>query len=339
MPASPPRLTNTGLVAGRQYALGVPVDPLDAAGALVWRMEQGRLEVLVVHRPRYNDWSWPKGKAKPGEALAVCAWREVYEETGRQVILGRPLPGVTYPLRSGRLKKVRYWAGRVATDDDAPAVLARPPVAIASPREIDRIEWLSVERAMRRLTQPSDRLPLVKLLKHFHKGTLETRAIVVLRHAQAVPRAKWSKGEASRPLTARGRAAARAALTGVAAYGPLQVITSPWARCLTTVRPYARRARLPAKTDRWLTEADAARRPERAEHLMDRILAGRDSTVVCSHRPVLPLLLGRLASQVRPKALAKLKAAPLRPGEAVVIHQVARGHRRGRIAAIERLGP
>jgi len=329
----------TVAVGYSQPSLRIDAPPLAAAGALVWRVVQGQLEVLLVHRPRYNDWSWPKGKAKPKEDLVACAWREVYEETGRQVIIGRPLPGVSYPLRSGRIKQVTYWAARLATDDDVPTVLARPPVAIASPREIDRVEWLSADRAMRRLTQPSDRLPLVKLIKHFQKGTLDTQVMVVWRHAQAMPRAGWSKGESTRPLTAAGRAAARAARPALAAYGPLQVITSPWARCLATVRPYARWARLPIKTDRWLTEADSARRPQRAERLIDRLLAGRAATVVCSHRPVLPLLLERLLAQARPKTAAKLGTAPLRPGEAVVFHQVLNGHRHGRIVALERLGP
>ncbi|MCL1898276.1 MAG: NUDIX hydrolase [Micrococcales bacterium] len=310
--------------------------PLAAAGALVWRVVDGQLEVLLVHRPRYNDWSWPKGKLEPGENVLTCVTREVMEETGRQVIVGRPLPPVTYPLKSGRLKQVRYWAARLVTDDAVSAVLARSPVTICSPREVDRTAWLSAEQAMRRLTQPGDRMPLLKLMRYFQKGTLETRAVVVLRHAQAVPRGQWPKDEAGRPLTDKGRVLARAAVSPLAAFGLTQVITSPWKRCKATVAPFARQARLPLGTSRWLTEASAARRPERAAHLMSQVLGGGGTVLVCSHRPVLPLLLDRVLAAGGSKLAAKLADQPLRVGEAAVAHVLVNGQRRGRVVALER---
>jgi len=83
-----------------------------AAGALVWRERRGRLEVLLVHRPRYDDWSFPKGKVEPGESVRTCAVREVAEETGARIALGQPLETIRYKLSDGRRKR---RAGRASS--------------------------------------------------------------------------------------------------------------------------------------------------------------------------------------------------------------------------------
>lgn len=82
---------------------------LQAAGALVWRERGRKLQVLLVHRPRYNDWSWPKGKPESGEPLVATAVREVSEETGKRIVLGQPLGCVRYRV-GGRPKETHYWA-------------------------------------------------------------------------------------------------------------------------------------------------------------------------------------------------------------------------------------
>ena len=96
--------------ASTQAMAGAPATPgpitVTAAGALCWRVRNHKLQVLLIHRPRYKDWSWPKGKLDPGETLPECAVREVEEETGARVELGRPLPTVTYVLPDGRTKHV-----------------------------------------------------------------------------------------------------------------------------------------------------------------------------------------------------------------------------------------
>ncbi|MDR1799598.1 MAG: NUDIX domain-containing protein [Bifidobacteriaceae bacterium] len=312
---------------------------LDAAGAVVWRLNGHSLEVLLVHRPRYDDWSWPKGKLKAGEDLVTCAWREVLEETGRQVVIGRPLPAVSYLVGPGRLKTVHYWAARLAADDDNPALCARPAVAIASRREIDRARWFPVQDAFRQLTMASDRPPLMKLVKYWRKQTLDTRAVVVMRHAQALERAKWPKGEATRPLTPGGRKLARRASPALAALGIRQVIASPWLRCRASVRCFARRARLAVNTSRWLTEDGAAARPARAARLMERIMSGGPPVVVCSHRPGLPTVVAVVLARGGKKVTVALGGTPLRPGEMAVAQVVVRGRRRGRVVSLERLLP
>lgn len=114
-------------------------ETVKAAGALVWRENGKHLEVLLVHRPRYDDWSIPKGKVEPCESVRTCAVREVAEETGVQVVLGQPLSRVHYKIADGSRKEVHYWAARVAPEASA-AVAARCAVKPASAKEIDAVE-------------------------------------------------------------------------------------------------------------------------------------------------------------------------------------------------------
>ena len=111
-----------------------------AAGALVWREKSGDLQVLLVHRPRYDDWSFPKGKLESGESLCACAVREVAEETGVQVRLEQPLGTTGYRLDDGTRKEVRYWAAR-ELDRGSPALAARGRIPRASRSEIDGVRW------------------------------------------------------------------------------------------------------------------------------------------------------------------------------------------------------
>jgi len=115
-----------------------------AAGGVVVRETGGGIEVLVVHRPRYDDWTFPKGKAGPGESDEACALREVEEETGLRCELDRELPSTTYADAHGRPKHVRYWLMR--------------PVAgeLRFLHEIDDAEWMSLEDAARRLSYGRD---------------------------------------------------------------------------------------------------------------------------------------------------------------------------------------
>jgi 8-oxo-dGTP pyrophosphatase MutT (NUDIX family) len=118
--------------------------PVEAAGGIVWRRRKGVVEVLLVHRPKYDDWSFPKGKREAGEALSECALREVEEETGLRCSLGAELLGTSYLDRHGRAKTVRYWAMQVESGDFTPN------------REVDATSWLASERAARRLSYAHD---------------------------------------------------------------------------------------------------------------------------------------------------------------------------------------
>lgn len=298
----------------------VPV--VEAAGALVWRVRQGRLQVVLVHRPRYKDWSWPKGKLEPGEHVTTAAVREVEEEAGLEIVLGRPLPGLEYPLSDGRRKRVHYWSAQVAGRPDRPAVHARPPAEHASADEIDRVRWVDADVARRRLTREDDRIPLDALVKEHARGRLDTRALLVVRHGRARSRASWGREEATRPLTDAGRRQAGALVPVLSAFGAAEVVTSPWARCRSTVGPYAAAAGLTPAEDEPLTEAQHEQSPEKTADLVAALLRSATDVALCTHRPVLPTVLGVVSAHARTRAAAALPAEDpyLRPGQVLVCH-------------------
>ncbi|MFD9863997.1 NUDIX hydrolase [Streptomyces alboflavus] len=134
-----------------------PPDLIRAAGCVLWRRAAvpGGLEVCVVHRPKYDDWSHPKGKLKPGESPLAGAVREVGEETGHDCVPGPPLPTVHYRT-GGRPKVVHYWAAEATEGHFTPN------------REVDRLRWLPPAEARDRLTQIRDRELLDALLTTLH---------------------------------------------------------------------------------------------------------------------------------------------------------------------------
>ncbi|MDX3239788.1 NUDIX hydrolase [Streptomyces sp. ME03-5709C] len=133
---------------------GAAGPPILAAGAVVWRRSpvDGGLEIALIHRPKYDDWSLPKGKLKRGEAALDGALREVREETGLDCVPGRVLPSTAYPVE-GRTKIVRYWAAEAREGSFAPN------------REVDRMVWLPPAASRNRLTHERDRAVLDAFLR------------------------------------------------------------------------------------------------------------------------------------------------------------------------------
>ncbi|GLY13412.1 ADP-ribose pyrophosphatase [Kineosporia sp. NBRC 101677] len=312
-----------------------------SAGALCWRLREDAdgpedldLEVLLVRSARWGDWSWPKGKIKPGETLPECAVREVQEETGVRPLLGRPLPSVGYVLPDGRDKTVTYWAAQALFTTSRSA----------QPEEIADAVWLPVQEARVLLTRPSDLPPLEALMAHARAGELDTRALVVLRHAKARSRAHWPGTEGDRPLTSVGRSQANALPGLIAVWAVDHVLTSPWARCMMTLLPYLRE-RSPAADPYQgvevlplLSEQGLRNHPERVPELFHSLLTERaGSWLVCTHRPVLESVMGALAKACTPAALESLPAANpwLGTGEALIAHIAGAGQ----IVAVERFRP
>lgn len=295
---------------------------VQAAGALVWRVRQHRLQVALVHRPRYKDWSWPKGKLDPGEATVTAAWREVAEEIGHDVVLGVPLPPLSYKLPDGRTKRVRLWAAQVAGRPEAAALRARPPVPPAARDEIDEARWFDVDAAAQRLTRPSDRLPLDALVEAHAHGRLDTRALVVVRHAAARKRATWDGTETDRPLTSSGRVQAAALVPMLSAFGVTSVVSSDWERCTATVDPYAQAAGVTPTLDPRLTESAHDDHPARVAALVANLVEGREDTVLCTHRPVLPTVLDVVAQHSRREVADQLPRRDpfLKTAELLVTH-------------------
>ncbi len=239
--------------------------PVLAAGALVWRLKNDKLQVLVVHRPRYDDWSFPKGKAEPGESMVLTAIREVAEETGRQIVLGRYLGKARRRLVSGRKKRTLYWAAQVLPEA-GPGEGLRAAVKPASKREIDKVRWWKAEKAARKLTHADDKRLLARLVDWYESGQLQVRSLVLVRHAKAVSRATWGYGinsELTRPLVmGRGQAQARDVAALLSAYGVGELVSSPWKRCVDTLAPYAHGCGLDLRSDEAFTELSALTSPE-----------------------------------------------------------------------------
>ena len=276
-----------------------------AGGAVVARRGP---EVLLVHRPKYDDWSFPKGKVDPGEHVTAAAVREVAEETGLHVRLGPPLSSQHYSVQNGqrRDKRVDYWAGRVVGSDDVSTY--RPNA------EIDRVVWAGVDKAEQLLSYDRDRETLIEATPHMKKS----HPLVVLRHGKSRSRKKWKKDDRERTLNREGLLQAEQLVPVLAAYGVRRLLSSSSRRCWTTVSPYADTAGLDLQVTRDLSEEDATRRA--VTRHVHRLLERPEPAALCTHRPVLPYVYDALGV-ADPK---------LDPGAMLVVH-----HRNGQIIAVE----
>lgn len=246
------------------------------------------IEVALVHRPRYDDWSLPKGKSEPGEHLLVTAVREVAEETGEQVYLGRPV-GVLDYLVDGRPKSVHYWLAGGSSG------------AFTPNEEVDELVWVPPTAAIDLLTQPRD-ADVLRLLDHTSEELLQTTPLVLLRHAKAVKRSAWEGSDVERPLDERGRAQATALVEVLATLGRLTVVSSNSERTLATVEPYAAATGATVEVEPLLGEDAWEFHPEAALERIDALRRRGEPMVICSHRPLLPALIARACqgSDVRP---------------------------------------
>ena len=289
-----------------------------AAGAVLWRPSGRGAQVAVIHRPKYDDWAFAKGKVDPGEHVLLAAVREVAEETGLRVTLGRRLPRVHY-LNGGVPKRVDYW-------------LARPEATVRqfSPTsEVDELAWLPASRAGVRLTYPHD----VEILNDFRAGPRLTSPLILLRHASAGSKSRWRKDHESRPLDSSGRKDAEFLADLLRCFGRCRVVSSPAERCVGTVRPYAARAGSDVQIETALAlTADASPHSEAQVAKIAAMFAADDRPVViCAHRENLPTMLEAACRQLGSASPAE---RPLRKGEFLVLHRAA-----GRLAAVERYRP
>ena len=299
--------------------------PVLAAGALAWREKGEGVQVLLVHRPRYDDWSIPKGKLDKGETFPAAAVREVAEETGYRVRLHRPLPASVYLLPDGRTKLVQYWTATVR------AKVAPGP---QSRGEVDEVRWVPLDEAERLVTRQGDQVPLVTLRRFLDADELKTVPIIIQRHGAAVSRAKWRKGEESRPLNSKGKKQAQALPALLDAFDPASVVSSPWRRCLATVEPLAKVEGLKVRTKDQLTEEAHTAHPSRTAAVIDRVLREARPTVVCTHRPVLPTVIDSVRAVAQQGAALELPREDpfLAAGEALMLHTTSEGT----VVAIER---
>jgi 8-oxo-dGTP pyrophosphatase MutT (NUDIX family) len=238
-----------------------------AAGGVVRRADRYGSEVLLVHRPRYDDWTFPKGKALPGETDEETALREVEEETGLSCSLGSELPSTRYQDGQGRPKIVRYWTMRVEAGEFEPH------------DEVDALRWVGDRDAGGALSYDRDREVLDAV----------PPPLLVIRHAWAGHAREWVGDDARRPLDDRGRRQAAAFVTQLAPFQLTRIVTSPFDRCVQSVEPLA------AARGLELTVADALAEGEGAEGVRTLLLGLHGTaTAVCGHGPELTPLFGEM---------------------------------------------
>lgn len=247
-----------------------------AAGGVVMRPgPDGHLQVLVVHRPAYDDWSLPKGKLDPGEAWHHAAVREVHEETGVTAQLGVELTPTHYTDRHGRPKRVRWWT---------------MPVLAQEPRdpddEVDERRWVDVEAVGALLTYDADRALVAEAMQASDHAT-----VLVVRHTHAGDRPGWNGNDRLRPLSEFGHGQASALVPHLAPWRVARIVTSPLVRCVQTIEPMATALDLPVETDERLAEGASS---WQVQSLLRECMPG---TVLCSHGDVIGTLVRDLSDR------------------------------------------
>ncbi|MCV7384035.1 NUDIX hydrolase [Mycolicibacter longobardus] len=245
-----------------------------AAGAVLWRKRRKAVEVALIHRPRYDDWSLPKGKVDPGETEPVTAVREILEETGQHAHLGRRLGAVSYPVQQG-VKKVRYWTARALGGDFVPN------------HEVDDLVWLPVADAMKELHYPYDR----KILRRFAKAPADTETVLIVRHGTAGRRSRFSGNDSRRPLDKKGRAQAEALTGQLLAFGAATVYAADRVRCHQTVEPLAAELGVSVHNEPALTEESYSGNPKIARRRVLEIARLGGTPVICTQGKVIPDLI------------------------------------------------
>jgi 8-oxo-dGTP pyrophosphatase MutT (NUDIX family)/phosphohistidine phosphatase SixA len=256
------------------------VSALIAAGAVVWqRSPSGEAEVAVIHRPRYDDWSLPKGKAHAGEALPLTAVREVVEETGQTVTLGPRLGTTSYPVPAGE-KVVHYWLAHARGGDFRPG------------DEVDELRWLPVPKALELLSHPHDQT----LLAGIDSWTAVTATVLLVRHGDAGERDAWQGDDDLRPLTAAGHRQAKVLRALLPLFGARRVYSASPLRCRQSVEGLAADLGVPTVVETPLSEDRyVADPPAGLRRLLEIAVEPGGPAVVCSQGGVIPDLVRKLA--------------------------------------------
>lgn len=267
-----------------------------AGGVLVRARADGNIEVAVVHRPAYDDWTLPKGKLQAGEREEHTALREVEEETGMRCRLERALGSTKYRDHKGRQKVVHYWVMRALDGHFKPT------------KEVDALRWLPLAEAIDTLTYHHDRTLLLEGFEGFEtpgahaspggrEGRVTMRgrttgAIYLVRHAKAGSRNDWQGPDELRPLNKGGRRQSEALADRLAAFSIARVMSSPHLRCVETVVPLAKQRGFVVETADMLVEGSDG------DDVLDFLAKlATEQTVVCSHGDVIGDVLTRLVEQ------------------------------------------
>jgi len=297
---------------------------IQSAGAVVWRPAAGAsagIEVLLVHRSKYGDWSLPKGKREPGEHVLLTAVREVFEETSVRPVLGPRLRTTRYPV-AGRPKQVEYWSA------------CSPGNSAAASHEIDAVSWLPLPQARQRLSYAHDADVIASLTPRL------TVPLIVVRHASAGQKTDWDGDDLLRPLDGGGEADARLLAELLSCFAPAaRVISSPALRCTQTMQPYVARFGGSVEVEAALAvpgrgldnSLGRTVQAEAFQHLFRRLVADAQPAVVCLHRENLPRALQAACAELGVPRPAIEPDPALPKGGFWVVHAAT-----GELAALER---
>jgi len=276
-----------------------------AAGAVLWRKgEKKKIEVLIIHRPKYDDWTFPKGKAEIGEPLIACAYREVLEETNIETAFGPYLGEVEYLTNDGK-KKVSFWSAKVIKEKE-----------FNSNAEVDQLKWVEVTKVKELLTLDTDR----KILEQFLRIEPDTKPLVLLRHAKAVTRDEWQGEDDDRPLDSYGQNQAKRLLAMYQVFNLEQIHSSDAVRCYDTVIAIAKGLNIKLEVTGKLSESTFKKDKEKAFDYAKELIKSNESVLLCSHNPILPKMLNKLTK----KSEVDADEGKLLPADGWVIHRIGK---------------
>ncbi|KQB86433.1 bifunctional NUDIX hydrolase/histidine phosphatase family protein [Corynebacterium lowii] len=264
----------------------IPKDPAGefprstlAAGAVLWRKQGEAIEVAVVHRPHYDDWSLPKGKVDAGESLPTTAAREIYEETGYEATLGRLLGKVTYPVKD-RTKVVCYWLALVSAGEFQPN------------EEVDELRWVDLDSARALLSYDVDVAVIDRAAERLASATTST--VILVRHGRAHQRRNWAGDDDRRPLDKKGRRQAEMLVPLLLAYRPDSLYSAQPDRCQLTAAPLADELGLSITVDPLYGDEGWENNPEQAQRALEEVIARGGTSVVVSQGISIPQAIARL---------------------------------------------
>ena len=285
-----------------------------AAGALLWRETADlTIEIALIHRPRYDDWTLPKGKVEEGETALQCAYRELIEETGIKASFTRQLGTVEYE-ESEQRKRVIFWAARCALDNGN----------FTANEEVDQLTWLAPEDALAQATHESDR----QMIENFLSQEQHTDTLIILRHTKALERGDWDEEDSERTLNEVGFDQAQLLIKHLEPFALDEIYTSDYVRCVQTVTPLAHSRGIAITQVPSLNERTFEEDPLRSVAFANALKQDEKNILICSHNPVIPTMLrGILNTKLKNKDLIKLE-----PGDAWIVHRV-----RGEIVGLDYL--
>lgn len=276
---------------------------IKGGGALVWRRrEDDNLEIALVHRPKYDDWSLPKGKCEDNESQIAAAFREVIEETGFEVKFSRYLGEVEYQTEDG-LKQIGFWRARFKKGN-----------APFSTAEVDEVRWFETKIAMETVEHESER----QIIQQFLDSDLDSKTLILLRHCKALARTEWEGEDSKRPLDGTGAAQAGRLIENLIPFGIEEIHSSDAVRCYESINPLAKLLSLNYFFTDSLSELIYEQKPNRVFKYIERLLENTGTTLVCSHNPILPHYLQHKLNRQG----FSVSDTFLKPGDAWVVHHI-----------------